>query len=104
LAACRISLDPFAAAARLSDWDAFTRSAVAKYVTLIEDDAGAYTSLRERLRGDRDLRVRIAAGYTGPLANGATVWTCSWCAHENDIAAEDCSNCDRGFRPTIGSD
>ena len=38
-AACRASLDPLAAAARLSDGDAFTRSAVAKCVTLIEDDA-----------------------------------------------------------------
>jgi hypothetical protein len=99
LAACRASLDPLAAAARLSDRDAFTRSAVAKYVTLIEDDAGAYTSLKQRRREDRDLRVRIAAAYTGPLESGATVWTCSWCGHENDIAAKDCGKCNRGSCP-----
>jgi hypothetical protein len=82
--------------------DAFTRQAVAEYLTVVDDGSAPYAELHDLLLADPDWSVRIAAGYTGTIeGGGATVWTCHSCGFENGIAAEQCEKCDKGSRPDV---
>ena len=67
LAACKVSAEPMATAARLMTADALTRVAVAKFLRVTDDGSERVRDLLTPLRYDDDLLVREAATPERPL-------------------------------------
>jgi hypothetical protein len=99
-AACHLATDSTDVARFLAEnAKVGTRTATAKHLKMLAGHTETEAALVSQLLNHNDLQVQRAGGYDGPADGSATVWTCSSCWKENDIAVEDCAHCTHGVRP-----